>query len=45
MGISYGIIGTTILSLPLDFELLLGALMIVFFGVSNKHDEYKTTVE
>lgn len=45
MGIFYGIIGTTILSLPLDWGLLLGALMIVFFEFSNKRGEHKIAME
>ena len=45
MGIIYGIIGTTILSLTLDLVLLLGALMIVIFEFFNKHGEPKIAVE
>ena len=38
MGIFYGIIGTTILSLPLDWGLVIGALVILFyrFAKNNK---------
>jgi len=45
MGFFYGIIGTTILFLPLDWGLILGALMIVFFEFSNKGGGHKIAIE